>query len=122
MKLLVLDKNSHIISNIIVVDSDWSISSNERLFIQGNPQIGFYYDSENKACYDNSEKYDYLANKITSWVLDENWSWKAPLDPDRSQTHDINGNRLQIIEWNEPAQKWDVIEERDSLNDPWRLV
>lgn len=121
MKLLVLDDNN-IISNIIVVDSDWVPAINERFFVQGNPQIGYLYDSENQACYDNEDRYDYLANLITSWVLDENWNWKSPIDPDRSQTHDLDGNRMQIVEWNESTLSWDVIEVRDSLNDPWRLA
>ena len=121
MKLLVLD-NNNTITNIAMIDSNWQLANNERLFVKGNPQIGYYYDSQNQACYDNSEKRDHLNNVITSWILDENWNWKAPIDPDKSQTHDSDGNRMQIVEWNESTLSWDVIEVRDSLNDPWRLA
>lgn len=115
MKALQIDSNN-IIINVFEVNSSWSYASDQRstIGLQGAPEMGNVYDSDQNACY-NPQPFD-------SWSLDSDWNWQPPVQPNRSETHDTNGARIQIIEWNENTTSWDVIEQRDSGQAEWYPV
>ena len=98
MKALQIDSNN-IIINVFEVNSDWSYASDQRSTtgLQGAPEMGNVYDSDQNACYN--------PQPFNSWSLDSDWNWQPPVQPNRSETHDTNGARIQIGIGNHPCNQ-----------------
>jgi hypothetical protein len=90
-----------------------SYNSNFRKKFAGK---GDYYDEQKDIFY-------YKDSPYSSWTLDSNFDWQAPIQKPSITTSPLNGENL-IISWNESILKWIAFaydNQNNKVNFEWNL-